>query len=63
MQVWKINLRWQQNLSIIGNNNTLVKSAAKYLMHGKIYTYIKLKTILTDNSHLYYQLIFNNSKR
>src|SRR3712207_6811397 len=34
MQVWKINLCWQQNLSIIRNDNTLVKSAAKYLMHA-----------------------------
>jgi hypothetical protein len=49
MQVAIINLSSQQNLSTIGNNNMLVKSAVRYLMHGKIYTYIKLKTILTDS--------------
>jgi hypothetical protein len=30
-----------------------VKSAVRYLMHGKIYTYIKLKTILTDSISIY----------
>jgi hypothetical protein len=53
MQVAKINLCSQQNPSTIGNNNMLVKSAERYLMHGKIYTYIKLKTILTDNISIY----------